>query len=182
MKNGTALILIVLSIGLLYVFTLPQYSQVKVLMATQQEYKDLLDNISTIAETRDRLLVDYEKIPKVELDRLAKILPENVDTVHLAQEVDSIAARYGIAVKNIRIDKEAAQNAANVVLPDSGRSYEKAIVSFSFITNYQNFRRFLEDLERSLRVMDVRDLSFQAGGETGLYEHQISIETYWLKE
>lgn len=181
MKNGTALILIILGLGLLYVFTMPQYSEVKMRLATQQEYKELLDNISDIAETRDRLLVDYEKIPRTELDRLSKILPENVDTVRLAQEVDTIAARYGIAVESIQVEKDSPKNSAGIVLPEYAKSYERATVSFNFVSSYQNFRRFLEDLERSLRIMNVQSLSFSSGGEANIYEHKISIETYWLK-
>ena len=36
------------------------------------------------------------------------------------------------------------------------------------------------DLEKSLRIMNVKSISFKAS-DNGLYEHQITLETYWLK-
>ncbi len=181
MKNITAIFLIVLSIGLFFTFTKPYYEGLKTVAATAASYQDALDNIDDIIAARDRLLVNYNSIPKAELDRLATALPENIDTVKLAHELDSIGARYGISIKSLGIDTASQGQASNVVLPEGSKQpYEKAIVSVSFISNYKSFRSFLADLEKSLRIMDVKSLRFQAG-ENGLYEHKILIETYWVK-
>lgn len=180
MKNTTAIILLILSVALFYTFTSPQYDKVKALSVTAGEYRTVLSNISEIAEHRDDLIDSYEAIPRAEIERLGKVLPGNVDTVQLALDLDTIAARYGISVKNVRIDTTSANSGNLPVLPEYGKPYEKTVVSFSFISNYANFRKFLLDLEKSLRLMNVREVSFQAA-DSGLYEHQVSIETYWLK-
>lgn len=180
MKNTTGIILLILSAALFYTFTSPQYEKVKALSVTAGEYRTVLNNISDIAEQRDELLDSYELIPRTEIERLGKVLPGNVDTVQLALDLDTIAARYGISIKNVRIDDTSINNASLPVLPEYGKPYEKTTVSFSFISNYANFRKFLADLEKSLRLMNVKEVSFQAA-DSGLYEHQLSIETYWLK-
>ncbi|MDO8565363.1 MAG: hypothetical protein Q7R67_01965 [bacterium] len=181
MKNTTAIVLLVLSVALFYTFTSPQYDKVKELSATASEYRTVLANISKITETRDALLDSYDAIPRATIERLSKVLPGNVDTVQLAVDLDAIAARYGISVKNVRIDTVAlANNASLPVLPEYSKPYDKTTVSFSFVSNYANFRKFLADLERSLRLMNVKEVSFQSA-ESGLYEHEVSIETYWLK-
>lgn len=180
MNNPKNLILIVLAVGLFYTFTSPQYQEVKVLQASANEYQKVIENVSRIAEARDALLVSYEAIPRIERDKLLKVLPNNVDSVRLALDLDTIAGRYGIAIRNVRVDTKADPNAASIVLPDHKLPYEKAIVTFGFISNYENFIRLLTDLERSLRIMDIKSVSFRVA-ETGLYEHQIQVETYWLK-
>ncbi len=180
MKNTTAIFLLILTLGLFYVLTRPTYWQVKELRAVAGEYQNVLENLSQIGETRDRLLLDYEEIPKAEVERLKKVLPDNIDTVRLALELDTIASRYGIAIKNIRVDTVATQNASTIILPEYAKPYEKATVVFTLVSNYANFRKFLEDLEKSLRIMDVRAIEFQVG-EAGFYEHKLSVETYWLK-
>ena len=180
MKNTTAIILLILSGALFYTFTSPQYDKVKALSVTAGDYRTVLANISEIANKRDELLASYEAIPRAEIERLNKALPDGVDTVQLALDLDTIAARYGISVKNVRINTAAANNASLPVLAGYQKSYEKTIVSFSFISNYSNFRLFLSDLEKSLRLMNVREVTFLAS-ENGLYEHQVSIETYWLR-
>lgn len=180
MKNTTSIILLLLSIGLFYTFTSPYYDRVTELRASAEDYQNVLNNISRIGETRDQLLVDYEQIPKAEIERLGTVLPDHVDTVRMAQELDTISSRYGISLKNVRIDPRGAQSSLPV-LPEYEKPYDKVTLSFTFIADYANFRRFLDDLEKSLRIMDVKSLAF-TNSESELTEYQASIDTYWLRE
>lgn len=178
--NNTSVVLLLLSIGLFYTFTNAQYQDVKNLSTLMGEYKDALQKVSDIVELRDVLLADYGTIPKTEIDRTNKILPDNVDTVRLALDLDGMASRYGISIKNIQATTETNQDAGLIVLPEYADPYDKAIVSFSFVANYENFMLLLADVERNLRIMDVKKILFQAN-DSGLYEYQVSVETYWLK-
>ncbi len=175
------LILILLALGLFYTFTRPQYRQAKELRATAAEYSEIIDNVEKIAETRDRLLVDYEKIPPVELDRLTKVLPDNVDSVRLALDLETIASAHGISISDVKVETDVDRGVSLPQLPEYALPYGKVAVSFSFVSNYGNFTSFLSDLEKSLRVMDVKRASFRVS-ETGFYEHGITVETYWLTE
>lgn len=187
MRNTTAIFFIVLALGLFFAFTKPYYDGMQEIAATAASYREALDNLSEIIEMRDRLLINYNSIPKAELDRLAKALPENIDTVKLAHELDSIGAKYGISVKDVTIDTQSERASPNIALPGSESPYEKSQVSVSFISNYKNFREFLKDIEKSLRIMDVRSVKFEVpegqspGAAAGLYEHELLIETYWVK-
>ncbi|MBX4206299.1 type 4a pilus biogenesis protein PilO [Candidatus Parcubacteria bacterium] len=180
MNRTTALILILLSGAVFYTFTSKQYGEAQALAAEASEYRSVIGNVSRIAEARDNLLSSYETIPQSEKDRLMKVLPDNVDAVGLARDLDTIASRYGISIKSVQIEDQATTDPSTIVLPEYALPYDKALVSFSFVSTYSNFEKFLGDLEKSLRIMDVKDASFQTG-ETGLYEHRITVETYWLK-
>lgn len=180
MKNTTAIILLLLSVGLFYTFTNVQYQEVKGLYTLASEYQNVLRNTSAIVELRDRLLVTYETFPKAEIDRINKVLPDNINTVRLALDLDSMASRYGLSIKNIQATTGASGDANFIVLPEQASAYEKATVSFGFISNYENFMLLLADLERNLRIMDIRSISFQTS-ESGLYDYRVSVETYWLK-
>lgn len=180
MSKTSAIILILLSLGIFYTFTSPQYGAAKQLSLQAAEYNNVLDNVSRIQEARANLTSSFEAIPAAEKERLAKALPDNADAVGLARDLDTIASQYGIAIKSLTVETLPDPNSANIVLPDHAAAYEKATVSFSFISNYANFLKFLKDIEKSLRIMDVKSIMFQVG-LNGLYEHQIVIETYWLK-
>ena len=180
MKNNSPVILILLSIGLFYTFTSHQYQEVKRLNALASEYQGVLRSISDIVELRDNLLLDYSTISKDEIDRLNKVLPDSIDNVRLALDLDTMASRYGISIKNVQASTKGNTGSSTIVLPENEKSYEKATVSFSFVSNYENFIRFLTDIEKSLRIMDVTLVSFQVG-ESDFYEYQISVDTYWLK-
>lgn len=179
MKNPSNFILILIAVALFYTFTSPELDKVKALSATASDYKSVIDNVARMAETRDALLVSYQSIPKIEVDRLGKVLPDSIDTVRLALDLDTLAGRYGIVLKDVKVDLRGDPNAALAVMP-SEKPYQKALVSFSFVSNFENFRRMLGDLEKNLRIMDVKSVSFQTS-ESGFYEHQMTVETYWLK-
>ena len=169
-----------MSVGLFYTFTNIQYQEVKKLQTLANEYQNVLRNASAIVELRDRLLVTYNTLPKGEIERLNKVLPDHIDTVRLALDLDSIASRYGISIKSVQTSTGANAGSDLIVLPENPVPYEKATLSFSFISNYDNFMSLLGDLEKSLRLMDIKSISFQTS-ESGLYAYEIAVETYWLK-
>lgn len=179
MKNTTGIILILVSIGLFYTFVSPHYDKVKILRNQSTQYKNILANVSDLAKKRDDLEAKYNNTPEQEIARLEKILPGNVDTVNLAMTFDSIAARYGISIKSIRaVDKK--DDLGTAIVQSNNAPYDAVTVSFSFISTYPNFRKFMADIETSLRIIDMKSVAFQAT-ESGLYEFQVSVDTYWLK-
>ena len=181
MKHNTAIVLLLLSLGLFYTFTNSQYREAKELSALANEYQSVLKNISQIVELRDSLLATYATIPVVEIDRMNKVLPDNIDTVRLALDLDSMAARYGISIKNIQTILGTNRNANLIVLPEYESDYETATITFGFVSSYDNFMRFLADIEKNLRIMDIKSITFQTS-DSGFYDYQVSAETYWLNK
>ena len=180
MKSNTAIVLLLLSVGLWYTFTSNQYQDVKKLNTLANEYQNVLENISAVIDFRERLLVTYETFPQAEIDRVNKVLPDNVDTVRLALDLDGMASRHGIAIKNIQATTGSNVDPNLIVLPENESVYGRATISFGFISNYQNFMSLLADIERNLRIMDVKNITFQSA-DSGLYDYQVAVETYWLK-
>ena len=181
MKNNTAIVLLLLSVGLFYTFINPLYEEVKELQTLANEYRGVLKNVSNIIDLRDRLLVAYQSLPQTEINRINKVLPDNINTVRLALDLDSMASRFGVSIKNIQVTTARASGNENViVMPSSSNTYETANVSFSFVSNYTNFIRILANLERNLRIMDIRSITFRSS-DSGLYEYTISVDTYWLR-
>ncbi len=180
MKNTTAFVLLLISFGMFYTFINPQYAKVQALRAEADQYDSILDNAKELEAKRDELLVTYQSIPRQDLERVMKVVPDNIDTVRLALDFDSIAAKYGISIKKIDTDTQEKTNNATVIETAGGLPYEVVTVSFSFVATYENFRKFMEDIESSLRIIDIQSVSFTSS-ESGLYDFSVSINTYWLK-
>lgn len=180
MKTNSSIILILLSIGLFYTYTDSQYSQVKDLRAVSSDYQKVLQDISSISETRDNLVVAYNNIPEENINLINKVLPDNIDTVRLALDLDTLASRFDISIESVMTDVGAKRPPGSIILPNNSISYDTATVSFKFVASYDDFINFLYDLERNLRITDIRSLTFRA--EDGdLYEYTLVAETYWLK-
>lgn len=179
MKNSTAIILILIGIGVIYTFAMPQYTRTKALRQEVGQYNNVLDNVTAIGETKSELSLQLADIPSSDVAKLKKVLPDSVDTVRLAMDLDAIGSKHGISVNTVQVGSANEDN-ASAIREDSGNTYERVTISFSFISTYENFRNFMDELERSARITDVRSVAFQST-DSGLYEYRISIETYWLK-
>jgi hypothetical protein len=180
MKNSTAIILILISIGLFYTFIMPEYGKVQARQAEAAGYNDILGRVSDLSEKRDELLLKYNTIPKVQLENLTKILPDNVNVVELALNLDTIASKYGISIKNVKTVDDKADTSATAVKTVTASGLQKVRITFNFTTTYANYRKFLADLEQSLRIIEVRNVSFTTA-DNGTNDFQMQIETYWLK-
>lgn len=180
MKNSTALILILIALGVFYTFVNPQYQRTKSLGAELEQYENVLDNVSALSETRDELMIKLADISPEDISRISKIVPDDNDIVKLALDLDTMASQYGISIRNVQVDSSSEDNTA-LISKNASDIYDRAVVSFEFVSNYQNFRSFMEDIERSLRVIDVRSINFRST-DSGFYEYTVAVETYWLKK
>lgn len=178
-KSLTSTLLILIAIGLFFTFTDARYQEIKGLRLEAAEYQDALDRTSSLQEVMAKLGEQFSAFPTSEVARLEKILPDDINTVRLALDLDTMAGNHGISLENVRVDRVVDNNAVTPVL-DSGSPYDKVTVTFSFLSTYRNFVAFTRDIEQSLRIMDIRRVSFTPT-EAGLYEHEVTVETYWLK-
>ena len=160
-KRITPLLFFLVALGLFFLFIVPQYEIVR---AKQQQIKilnDALNNSKKVQAARDTLLTTYNSIGAVELDRLKKILPDNVDNVRLILELDRIATRNSMILQNVST-REDARGDAGAFGPDDS-SFGKIRLNFSLAGRYESLVSFLQQMEQSLRVVDVVALSFTRG-------------------
>ncbi|MCR4334272.1 MAG: hypothetical protein NUV47_00880 [Patescibacteria group bacterium] len=173
-KFLSPIILILLAVGMFFFYVDPQWQKVKELQATNAEYNKAIEQSNQLLEVRDGLLDKYNSFRPEDLNRLEKLLPDNIDNVRLIIDINSITSKYGSSIKNVKLSTPSIDTERS----DSG--YKTMILSFALNASYDNFLNILGDLERSLRLLDVISISFKAGDKEP-YEYTISIRTYWLQ-
>ncbi len=185
MKTSTAFILLLISVGLFYTFTMPRWDKIGDLQAQAATYKNVLDNVTVVEAKRDELYAQYKNISPEQLAQIEKVLPNTVDTVTLALNLDAIAAHYGISIKSVQTSTNDPNDIQSSVIIDPAAApafpYQTVYVNFEIVSNYDNFRKFLGDIEKSLRIIDIKSIAFQATGDNKLYNYHISVQTYWTK-
>lgn len=157
----------------------PEYQKVQELLAEQGQIDQALSRSRELQDVRDALLSRYNTFPTSEVGRLQKLIPDHVDNVRLILDLDSMATKYGMRVRDVKIESDSERkDSGGIGVSDS--AYESVILSFTVSGSYTTFRQFLADLERSLRLVDVVGLSFTAT-DNGIYDYTFNIKTYWLK-
>jgi Tfp pilus assembly protein PilO len=103
-------------------------------------------------------------------------------------DVNGVAARHGLALKNIKTSANSSASSQSNVPPSARanqinvpNTYDTMTLTFNVSSKYETFIDFLRDLEASLRIMDISRITLNAN-DTGIYEYGVEVKTYWLKQ
>ncbi|MFH1170136.1 MAG: hypothetical protein V1704_01080 [Candidatus Vogelbacteria bacterium] len=188
MRFLTPLLILGLAAVSFFYFTTPVLKEIDGLKIDKAKYTAALDN-ATKLDARQRQLQEIKiNMDPNDLADLDELLPNNIDNVRLIIDINTIAKKNGLTVKNPSIAGEAgAGQPAPVGNPPATNSVKRAgldknsvVISFSVSASYEILKRFLDDLSRSLRIVDIESVSF-SGNDKNLYDYKISLRTYWLK-
>jgi Tfp pilus assembly protein PilO len=188
-RNLTPIILIILAIGTFFTFTRGRIDGLKEITEKNKEYQAAIKNAEQLIKVRDEVLKNYNNISAEDRERLDKMVPNNVDNVRLIIDVNDVANRHGFSLRNVKTSATPSGTTGSTNTSSSGSGstpqvssrYDTVTLSFNVTAPYQNFLAFLEDIERSLRIMDISKITLSAG-EGGIYEYGVEIKTYWLKQ
>lgn len=175
--------LILASVGIFYGYTDPNYrgedktANIVNLMNERKQYLEALNKSADFRDETNRLTKINNELSNNDLERLKKLLPDHIDNVRLIIDINEIASRHGLNIRNIKIDSGAGSQ--EELGPDN-KPYGTLAFSFNITASYDRFRAFIKDLEESLRIVDITGISFIAA-ESGDYDYGIKIKTYWIK-
>ena len=189
------IILVAITIGIFFTFTKSLYQNIQDLRAQQVSYNEALTNSKALENERDKLTQKYNSIGGENLDKLKKLLPENVDNIRLILEIEKVAMPYGMTLKDVRYSPnktvETVAGAGEIqggTLSAASSDYGIWDLEFSITGTYNNFINFVKDLEHNLRIVDISSVEFSSSGDNGLkstaeitYQYKFKIKTYWLK-
>lgn len=185
-----SLVSLVVAGVILFMYTQPKYEASHALQAQDAAYTQALQKAAELQALKQKLLSTYNSFDTNELDRLNKALPDHVDNVRLILDLDSLATKHGIGLQNVSINAPSNQsdssNSGTInSVASQNTAYDSLLLKFSARGTYDNFLSFMNDLETSLRVVDLVSLEMSidssAVGNTASYKYDISIRTYWLK-
>ena len=198
-------VLVVISVGLFFTVADPLYRSVdpakpgiKMLKEETGKYDEALDNYEKLVRKREELLAVRNSMDEGDRNDLERLLPDSIDNIRLLIDIDSIALRYGLVLKNLRFTGDDAARVGTsgakkgAAAETAGRESGGIIIGgnetvgavtfgFSVSAPYETFKEFLHDLEKSLRLLDVTDLAIRTYPDKDFYDFDITIKTYWLR-
>jgi Tfp pilus assembly protein PilO len=184
-KNATPLILIIISLGMYFTYTKDKIEELKSIQIVNEQYQKVIDDSKNLIKRREEVLSIYNKIDPENRLKLEKMIPDNQDNVRLIIDLNGVASRNGMVIKNIKTASQkdntpqsSSSGTRAVVLPGT---YNTVSMTFDTSTNYPNFLKFLGDLQASLRIMEISKISLKAN-DNGNYDYNVEIKTFWLKE
>lgn len=174
-------ILIIAAIGLFVGFTNPTYQGLKGTQTKVSAYNDALDKSQELKALRVKLDSARNAFSPQDEQKLVRLLPDQVDNIRLIIDINNIAARRGLVISNVALGEVSKSSAAatSIAVGPSADPVGSVSLGFSVTANYEDFLAFLQDIEHSLRILDIEKLDF-SGGQGGKYTFDFTIRTYWL--
>lgn len=224
-KPIISFVVLILSIGFAFLYVVPAYNSNVERRGDIESLTNILRTSSEIKTLIDETKTNLGSIEKSGLDRFEVFLPEKIDPIRFANNIQYIGRKNKIILSDIKIEESvngsatsgatsgatASQGLVNVMslgakidqaqgtLPQGAHSgtfiagkYATTKASFSFTSTFETFQSLLDDLERSLGVIDITSLSFSpVSADTSVaatrtpppptYQYAMTIETYSLK-
>lgn len=181
------IVLIAAAVGLFGTFTNATFQESKTLAAKVASYDDALNKAQELRARREELLSQYNTFSVENRQRLMRGLPDNVDNIRLIIDINNIAARHQLTLKDVELGDVSDSRAgrSELAVGQSGDTVGSVQVSFIVSATYPDFLRFLQDLEHSLRLVDIEGIRFgdtaPDPGAQGRGDYTVTIRTYWLR-
>ncbi|MDQ3076955.1 MAG: hypothetical protein M3Q63_02820 [bacterium] len=178
MKFLTPLLFIALAGGAFYWFINPIYKDIGILRDKTEKLDAAIIRARNAVAKKDDLIVKLNSFGVEDRSRLEKLIPNNVDNIRLIVDLNSIAAKYGAGIKNIKV----SENNSSGSLDQSSdiKPYGSLTLSFATRMSYDNFIRYIIDLQQNLRLSDITGVDFKSDN-SGLYDYVITLKTYVMR-
>ena len=85
-----------------------------------------------------------------------------------------------MTLKAINVKDIVSQNNASVSQKNNGKIAESVFLSINAQGSYESFRSFVEELEKSLRLIDVRSVEINPVGQDS-YSFSVEAVSYWRR-
>lgn len=170
-------ILVLLSIVIFVVPVRTLYKNIEPIKIEREELKAALSNAEEIRVRREELQAHFNNFSPVDVRRLNTLLPDHVDNVRLVIDINEIAENRGMKIQSINVAEGKTEKGE---VSEAFDTFNSLQIGFVVTGTYDALIAFLEDLGRSLRIVDIEKLSF-APSDTGVYSFTIVLRTYWLR-
>jgi Tfp pilus assembly protein PilO len=158
----------------------PAWEQDLKLKNEKESLESALANIQQIQELRNEKLEDYNSISLSDKERFDHFLPLFENKAELIIMFENLVKSNGLFLKQISIleKKDASRSSALGKAAAEKKTYSHSLITLVLSGPYESFKNFLDSLEKSLRIIDVENISFSSN-ETGIYEFNIKGSMYW---
>lgn len=220
-RSIISLIVIALSVAFALFQSKPMYDRGQKSLQDFQVINDTFADVGQIRELITRTSQTLGSIDQTTLARFDAFLPETIDPIRLANNLKHVGTANKLAITDIKVDEKintlsqgASISGAEGTLervfslnrdPQSGaggsassadttKKYHATKASFKVVATYPGFMLLLNDLEKSLGLMNITSLTFREYASTGtptktsaknpisvMYEYEVELETYSLK-
>jgi Tfp pilus assembly protein PilO len=179
---GSALLLIVVALVVLFDLVQPEYANLETLKG-QLAGEQMLFQTETQAVAQAQTLISQYQSQSQSSQTAALALPTGEDLAGALAQIYGLAANNGITIQTVSVSAPTLQqqtaSSTNLVQPLGTLTFQIAAVG-----SYESLQNFLSGLATNVRIFDVKSISLNpVGGTTGksgdLFTYSITVASYY---
>lgn len=189
--KATSFLSLIIAVGVFFAYVGPTWKgEITTTKAAIKSDDDALSAAKAYTEAQNQLTAARNAIDPNDLARLTSFIPDSVDNVRIILDINSLAARSGLTISNVTVSDSSTSRTKSSVSSNTqaGASTLAAPenpvgsvdLSLAAAGTYSSLRSFLDGVEKSGRLLDLRDLAVK-GSNTGAYNYQMTLRIYWLR-
>lgn len=186
LRSFAPLLAIIVSIGIFFLYIKPMYDEISSIQDETTEYGEAVAKASEFNQLLSNLTSKRNSLTAGNLERLEIAVPDSIDPVRILVDIEAIAEQNRMVLGNVTVsgldqtrgDTEG-EFGTNIVAAISEDDFEKSSITFNVVGTYDRFKAFLANLEQSLTLFEVSELSFTES-EGDLMEISMTIDMYAL--
>lgn len=182
-KSLTPTLSVLAALALFFFFINPRMDAVNVLRVEIGTYQSTIQRYNTFNQKVQTLLAAKENISVADRERLDRMLPVRADGTRTLVDLETMAKANGLFFGNV-----VAEKSEPILLPETAMQYLGAEdqgklmlmrnpISFEVIGTYDQFKRFLDQLESNLELMEITDMTLTSATDN-FQQFSITLQTY----
>ena len=193
-RSATQIILAILAVVLIVSYVMPKFEEIGVLQEEIAQYQEAVEKATQFNERLDALLTRSASFPQQSVRSLEIYLPQNVDTVAVARDLNTIAVRNNLSVESmvfenfvdegtggrVLIDPQETVGETQGLIEGARDSLEEEQFSVSLRGGYQDFKLFLKEVEQNAYPLAVEKITFANTNIGNLYTFEVVVTAYAL--
>jgi Tfp pilus assembly protein PilO len=190
MKSFVPFIIIAICVGMYFMYISPLITDIEGLRAKKAEYVGVLEKAKDVKIKRDAALQAYNNIPEEDISKLDKIVPTKFDGVRMLNDLSVAVSRYGLTLMDFSTNQSGVASRDSSASGTDPGQHNVVGVNVRIVGPYDQFIRFLKDVETNLQLVDVTGISITAGSssnnnqkvqDNNSLQYVLEFNTYSLK-
>lgn len=162
-------LILLIGAGVIGLFFLrPEWSAFQTTKTNTQHLRDTIAELDELIANRDSLLRSVNAISQEDLKRINQAFPQGPKAAELIVLLESLGSKNGVRLKRIDLGSTAGQSAANqprlgaVPVRNAPNTIQELSINIGISGTYQSIKAFLVDLEKTARVVAIKEIAFGA--------------------
>ena len=184
MRTTTPILSILIAILLFVFFTHPQYVEIADIEKEIAQYNDAKTTTDTFTQKLTAKLAKKAERSAVEVERLDQLVPSSIDGTRHLVDLEALAGKHNLLFGNTSVEDSDLVTTKSTANDSEKMTRDELLtvdISFDVVGTYAQLKSFLQDLERSLTLFEVTELSFNVV-EGQFQQFSFTVRTYALPE